>query len=111
MTCAEISETTKLLRGTVTYRLRKLGHVTGKGIQYDDSIVNEVMNYERHLSLRRGINLNKEYDIYFFWISNTNNSSKVIAEHFNVPIPTVNYILDRIVKTGYVTVESKINRE
>ena len=106
---SKIAIRTNLLRGTVKYRLRKLGYNTGEGVTYQERVIKEVLAYENHLPISRGIDHSLEYKIYFYWLTHKNNKAKDIADYLNITKGKVDYILNRIVKTGFVTVESKLN--
>jgi len=111
MNAYQISLKTNLLRGTVKYRLRKLGYNTGKGIEYPATIVKEISGFVTDFGNRNTgkIDYTFEYEIFFYWLENKNNSAKEIAEHFLLPERKVNYILKRVFKKGYVTAESRLN--
>lgn len=109
MTASQIANKTKLLRGSVKYRLRKLGYDTGPGIKYPPDIWIEVSAFKHIEHPSRKINHTLDAEVYFFWLENKNNSTIDISEALNIPTNRVNYILDRIFKEKEITIESRLN--
>jgi len=111
MNASQIALKTQLSRGSVKYRLRKLRYNTGQGIQYEPNVWREVLNFEKHVVHRRAVDYFMEYEVYFYWKENKNNSVTDIALHFNIAYGKVEHILRRVFKNKCVTVESKINHQ
>ena len=116
MRANDIAIKTNLLRGTVKYRLRKLGYDTGIDVRYEYSVLEQIRYFDRFYDRdkprkKRIPNYDMEAEIYFYFVGNKDNSTRMVAEHFNLPYQKVNHIINRVLKQRFVIAESKINFE
>lgn len=109
MNASQIARKTNLLRGTVKYRLRKLGYDTGTNVRYEATIIKDILEFSYPPEAKRKTDYSLDADIFFYWKENNNNSVPEIAKALNLPEGKVHYILKRTIKSGFVTAESKLN--
>ncbi len=109
MNASQIAFESKLLKGTVHFRLRKLGYETGLYTDYNDDVLEQVKEFDKYIKHKPKVNHEMEAEIYFYWKSHKHNSYRNISEALNIPINRVTLILSNVIKKGFIIVESKLN--
>lgn len=109
MNASQIANRTNLLRGTVKYRLRKLGYDTGTDVRYEATVIKEILEFSFPPEPKRKVNHFMEGEIFFYWKQTKNNSIKEVANAMNVTETKVFQVLRRIEKNKAVHFESRMN--
>ena len=111
MTAAAIAFKCGINRDTAHSRLKKLGYKTGLGVEYDTEVLNDIMYFVKSYdTTKRKPNHSNELEIFAIFCGQIENSIDSIARELNLPKHRVNAVIDRILDTGCVIVESKMNR-
>ncbi len=105
MDIQQLAKKLNLGRDGTYFRMWKLG-IKRKDI-YSENDFEKLIEYKQKMTLHRYRVSDLEF--YEYFITNKENSLNTMSKLFDIPLPQLSYRLNKIIKTGFVTVPSKIN--